>query len=61
MFYTILCFRELIRIMSKIKKAFFANAWLTDTIFSTWASKSTDSLKLTANYVRKTIFCRIWE
>ena len=31
--------------MPKIKKTFFANAWLTDIRFSSWVSISTDSTK----------------
>ena len=40
--------------MPKLKETFFANAWLTDTRFSSWVWKSSNSLKLTANDVKKT-------
>ena len=39
--------------MPKIKKAFLAIAWLTDTRFSPWVSKSTDSTKANCKLCKK--------
>ena len=39
--------------MSKIKKTFFSNAWYTDTRFSSWVLKSTDSTKANFKLCKK--------